>query len=47
MVDFSKIKLKGQYGEKIVCLLLILIKDHLQIHFQDAFSFLISRPALD
>ena len=39
--------LKGHYDEKIVCLLLISIRHHLNIHLQDAFSFLISGLALE
>ena len=39
---FQDSLLKGQYDEKIVCLLLISIRHHSNIHLQDVFSFLIS-----
>ena len=38
----TDISLKGHYDEKIVCLLLISIRHHLNIHLQYAFSFLIN-----
>ena len=39
---FDVFNLKGHYDKKIVVLLLISIRHHLNIHLQDAFSFLIS-----
>ena len=44
---FLSIGLKGHFDEKIVCLLLISVRHHLNINLQDVFSFLLSCLAVE
>ena len=43
----ERITLKGHFDEKIVCLLLISVRHHSDIHLQDVFSFLLSCLAVE